>query len=71
MEQVKDFYSDCNYNFRYFCFDKLFTIQGYFKKPSLSGIFSDSLEQSYDNLTSITNEKYLNFSLLTVMESMV
>lgn len=31
-------------------------------KPSLSGIFSDSLEQSYDNLTGVANQEYLNFS---------
>jgi len=30
-------------------------------KPSLSGIFSDSLEQSYDNLTGVANQEYLNF----------
>ncbi|QQU18048.1 hypothetical protein I6I79_09150 [Enterococcus casseliflavus] len=31
-------------------------------KPSLSGIFKDGLEQATDNLTGVTNEKYLNFS---------
>lgn len=31
-------------------------------KPSLSNIFDDSLEQSYDNLTGTINEKYLNYS---------
>ena len=33
-------------------------------KPSLSGIFTDSLEQADENLTGITNQKYLIYSNL-------
>lgn len=33
-------------------------------KPSLSGIFTDSLEQADENLIGITNEKYLSYSNL-------